>query len=61
VKDENSDLLTDSRNILYRLQNYFTQLLNVHRVSDIRQIEINKGEPFVPDPRHLRLKLLLLF
>jgi hypothetical protein len=29
VKDENSDLLADSHNILNRF-NYFSQLLNVH-------------------------------
>jgi hypothetical protein len=40
VKDENGDLLADSNNILNRCNNYFSQLLNVHRVSDVRQIEI---------------------
>jgi hypothetical protein len=40
VKDENGDLLADSHNILNRLKNYFSQLLNVRRVSDVRQIEI---------------------
>jgi hypothetical protein len=39
VKDENGDLLEDSRNILNRWKNYFSQLLNVHNVSDVRQIE----------------------
>jgi hypothetical protein len=29
---------------------YFSQLLNVHRVSDVRQIEIHTAEPLVPDP-----------
>jgi hypothetical protein len=32
VKDENGDLLADSHNILSRWKNYFSQLLNVHRV-----------------------------
>jgi hypothetical protein len=36
VKDENGDLLADSHIIL----NNFSQLLNVHRVSDVRQVEI---------------------
>jgi hypothetical protein len=40
VKDENGDLLADSNNILNRCNNYFSQLLNVHMVSDVRQIEI---------------------
>jgi hypothetical protein len=32
-----------------RWKNYFSQLLNVHRVSDVRQIEIQTAEPLVPD------------
>jgi hypothetical protein len=48
VKDENGDQLSDSHNVLNRWKNYFSQLLNVHRVNDIRQIEI--PEPLVHDP-----------
>jgi hypothetical protein len=40
VKDENGDLLADSHNILNRRKKNFLQLPNVHRVSDVRQIEI---------------------
>jgi hypothetical protein len=40
VKDENGDLLADPYNILNRWKNYFSQLLNVHRISDVRQIVI---------------------
>jgi hypothetical protein len=36
---ENSDLLADSHNILNRLKNCFHLLLNIHRVSAVRQIE----------------------
>jgi hypothetical protein len=50
VKDENGDLLADSHNIVNRWKNYFSQLLNVHRVSDVRQIEIHTGKPLVSDP-----------
>jgi hypothetical protein len=39
VKDENGDLLADSHNFLNRWKNYYSQLLNVHRASDVRQIE----------------------
>jgi hypothetical protein len=38
VKNENGDLLADFQNILNRWKNYFSQLLNVHNVSDVRQI-----------------------
>jgi hypothetical protein len=48
VKDENGDLLADSHNILNRWRNYFSRILNVHNVSDIRQIEVHTAEPLVP-------------
>jgi hypothetical protein len=50
VKDDNGDLLADSHNILNKWKNYFSRLLNVHRVSDVKQIEIHAVEPLVPDP-----------
>jgi hypothetical protein len=34
---------------LNRWKNYFSQLLNVHRVSDVRQIEIHTAKPLVLD------------
>jgi hypothetical protein len=49
VKDENGDLLSDSHNIVDRWKNYFSQLLVVHRVSDVRQEKIYIAEPLVPD------------
>jgi hypothetical protein len=41
MKDENGDLLADSHNIINRWKNYFSQLLNVHYVGDVRQIEVH--------------------
>jgi hypothetical protein len=37
---EDGDLLADSYNILNMWKNYFSQLLNVYRDSDVRSIEI---------------------
>jgi hypothetical protein len=59
VKDENGDLLADSRNILSRWKKYCSQLLDVHNVSDVRQIEVHTAEPLVPGAVVLKLKLLL--
>jgi hypothetical protein len=56
VKDENGDLLADSHNIL-RWKNYFSQLLNVHDVSDDRQIEVHTAEPLLPGPSHLEVEI----
>jgi hypothetical protein len=50
VRDEHGDLLADSQNILNRWNSYFSQSLNVHRVNDVRQIEIHTAELLVPDP-----------
>jgi hypothetical protein len=38
VKDANGDLLADFHKILNRWKNYFSQLLKVHRISDIKQV-----------------------
>jgi hypothetical protein len=48
VKEENGTFLADSHNILNRRKNYFSQLLNVHRVSDVRQIEIHTVDWLLP-------------
>jgi hypothetical protein len=49
----NCDLLVDSHNILNRWNNYFSQLLNVHNVSEVRQIEVHMTEPLVPGPNRI--------
>ena len=40
-------MVTDSRRILTIWRSYFSQLLNVHRVNDVRQTEIHT---LVPEP-----------
>jgi hypothetical protein len=57
MKDENGDLLADSHHILNRWKNYFSQLLKVHNVSDVRQIEVCTAETLVLVPVILRLKV----
>jgi hypothetical protein len=47
VKDEDGDLLADSHNTLNRWKDYFSHLLNLHNVSDVRQIEVHTAEPLV--------------
>jgi hypothetical protein len=49
VKDEKGDLITDSHNVLARWGNHFTQLLNVHEANDVRQTEVHKAQPLVPE------------
>jgi hypothetical protein len=59
VKDENSDQLADSHNILNRWKNYFSQLLNVYRVSYVRKIEIHTAEPLIPDPMPFEVEIAI--
>jgi hypothetical protein len=59
VKDGNGNLLADSHSILNRWKNYFSQLLNVHSVSDVRQIEVHVAEPLVPGPSHLEVEIAI--
>jgi hypothetical protein len=41
VSDENGDLLADSHTIFNRWKNFFSQLLNEHRIIDVRHIEMH--------------------
>jgi hypothetical protein len=59
VKDEKRDLLADSHSIMVRWRNYFSQKLNVHGVSDVRQAEIRTTEPLVPEPSALEFELAI--
>jgi hypothetical protein len=56
MKDENGDLFADSQNILIRWKNYFSQLLNVHNGSDVRQIKVHTAEPLVSAPNCLEVE-----
>jgi len=59
VKDEKGDLVADFHSIMARWKKYFSQLLNVHGVNNVRQAEIHTTEPLVPEPSALRLSWLL--
>jgi len=50
VKYEKGDLVADSYSILAWWRNYFSQILNVHGVNDVRQTEIHTAEALVPEP-----------
>jgi hypothetical protein len=59
VKDDNDDLLADSCNILNRWKNYFSQLMKVHHLSDVRQIAVHTVEPLVPGPSRLEVEIAI--
>jgi hypothetical protein len=56
VKAKDGDLLAGSHCILNRWKNYFSQLLNLHNVSDFRQIEVHTAESIVPGPSRLEVE-----
>jgi hypothetical protein len=59
VKDENDNLLADSKDILNTRKNIFFQLLNVYKVSDVKQIEIFTAELLVPDPSYFEVEFAI--
>jgi hypothetical protein len=59
VKDENGELLADSNTIVNTWKSYFSQLLNVHNISDARQIEIHTAEPLVSGSSHLDVEIAI--
>ena len=45
--------------IMVRWRNYFSQLFNVHADNDVRQAEIHKVEPLVPEPSAFEVELAI--
>ena len=59
MKDDKGDLVADSHSILARWRNYFSQILNVYGINDVRQTEIHKAEPLVPEPSASEIELAI--
>jgi hypothetical protein len=60
VKDENDDPLAYFHSILNWWNKYFSQLLNVHNISDVMQIEVHTSEHLVPGTGRLEDFFFLL-
>ena len=59
VKDEKCDLVADCHSVMARWRTFFSQILNVHGVSDVRQAEIYTSEPLVPELSFLEVDLAI--
>ena len=59
VKDGKVDLVADSHSILAMWRNYFSQILNVRVVNDVRQAEIQTAESLVPEPSASEVQLAI--
>jgi hypothetical protein len=44
---------------LNRWKNYFPQLLTVHNVSEVKQVEVHTAEPLVPGPSRLEVEIAI--
>jgi hypothetical protein len=44
---------------LEKVKNSFNQVLNVHGVHDIRQMDIHTAEPLVPEPSLVEVKIAI--
>jgi hypothetical protein len=49
----------DSQNSVNKWKNHFSPLLNVHSVSDVRQIQIHETEPSVPVPISFKVEIAI--
>jgi hypothetical protein len=56
IKDENGNLLADQQSVLNMWKNFFNQVLNVHDVHDVRQMDIHMAEPLVPEPSLVKVE-----
>jgi hypothetical protein len=59
VKDENGDLLADSHNILNKWKGNFSQLVNVHRIINVRQIGIQTDDPLITHPNTFEVEMAI--
>jgi hypothetical protein len=44
---------------LARWRNHFSQLLNVHGVHSVRQTEVHRAEPLLPQPRAFEVQMAI--
>jgi hypothetical protein len=59
IKDENGNLLADPQNVLNGWKNVFNQVLDVHGVYDVRQVDIHTAEPLVPEPSLVEVEVAI--
>jgi hypothetical protein len=58
-KDENDNLIADPQNVLNRWKNFFNQVLNVHVVLNVRQMDIHTAEPLVSESSLVEVEIAI--
>jgi hypothetical protein len=51
--------MANTRNIWKKWKNYFSQLLNVLKVSDVRQMEVHTSEPLTSQPNTFEVEIAI--
>jgi hypothetical protein len=59
MKDENGILIADPQSVLNRWKNFFNQVLHVHGVHDVRQMDIHTADPFVPERSLVEVEIII--
>jgi hypothetical protein len=59
IKDGNGNLLADPQSVLNRWKRFFNQVLNVHRVHNVRQEDIHTTELLVPEPSLVEVEITI--
>jgi hypothetical protein len=59
IMDENGNLIADSQNVLNKWKIFLNQVLNVHGVHDVRQMDIHTAEPLVPEPSLVEVEIAI--
>jgi hypothetical protein len=59
IKNENGNLLAHSQSVLNRWKKFFNQVLNVHGVHDVRQMDIRMAEPLLPEPSLVKVEIAI--
>ena len=59
MNDDKGDMVADSHSVLGRWKKYFSQILNIHEVNDVKQTEIHTAEPLVPEPSASEVELVI--
>jgi hypothetical protein len=59
IKDENGNLLAYPPSVLNRWKNFFYQMLYVHGVHDVRQMDIHTAGLLVPEPSLVEVEIAI--
>ena len=57
MKDENGNFFADFHTLLPMWRNHFSQVLNVHGVTDFRQTGTRTADPLMPEPNDFEFEM----